>query len=263
MEKPKEAKKIVLYQSVAQDLEKAIESGKYQPGDRLPSERELTEQYNISRMTARLAMGELEKKGLSHSIQGKGSFVPVTSLRQDLLQLTNFQELLEQGGYKARTQVLPSDLPFEHAGRATPENYQVLNILGFADDIPVVCYHSRLTPKLAQDFCSEAETMEAEGLAFSTFDLFRKLRVPIGKMDQTLRAVAASQSLAMLLHIAPGSPLIQLQTWVYSPESELLELKTAHYRASYYSFSFTRQTSTFEEQAQQQQHPKHKKRGLR
>ena len=246
MKKNERTKKAFLYQSVAEELQQAIAAGKYLPGDKLPSERELMETYGISRITVRQAMAILESRGMSQSIQGKGSYVPLVGLRQDLLQLTNIQELLEESGYEARTRVLPKDLPFDQVDSPVPPGFQVLNILGFADDVPIMCYHSRLAPELAEDFYKEAQKLQSEHFPFSTFDLYFRLNVPIGKVDQTLRAVAANQSLAMLLHLAPGSPLIQLHTRIYSPDGHLMELKTAHYRSNYYSFSFTRQIATFE-----------------
>lgn len=64
-----------LYQSVAQSVAEAIETGRYQPGQKLPSERELTELYNVSRPTIREAMIALEIRGLVEARHNSGVFV--------------------------------------------------------------------------------------------------------------------------------------------------------------------------------------------
>ncbi|MEU6402081.1 winged helix-turn-helix domain-containing protein [Streptomyces sp. NPDC046985] len=56
-------------------LRKAIEGGELHKGDALPSEAMLTEQYGVSRWTARRALTELESAGLIETRHGKGRFV--------------------------------------------------------------------------------------------------------------------------------------------------------------------------------------------
>lgn len=63
------------YRAMAADLRELIESGKLRPGDALPSESALAEQYRVSRGTARHALAELEGAGLVDSVHGKGRYV--------------------------------------------------------------------------------------------------------------------------------------------------------------------------------------------
>jgi DNA-binding FadR family transcriptional regulator len=60
---------------VRQHLETAIERGDYKPGDRLPSERELTEIFGVSRVSVREAISSLEAVGLVEVRHGNGCFV--------------------------------------------------------------------------------------------------------------------------------------------------------------------------------------------
>ena len=64
-----------LYQQLASLLRKQINSGELSPGDRVPTEAELSERYNTSRNTVRLALDVLRNEGLLTSQQGRGSFV--------------------------------------------------------------------------------------------------------------------------------------------------------------------------------------------
>ena len=64
-----------LYQVVADSLRKQIEEGVYKPGDRLPSESELSKIYQVGRNTVRHAISELADQGIVRTVQGVGSFV--------------------------------------------------------------------------------------------------------------------------------------------------------------------------------------------
>lgn len=61
---------------VAEDLRRALADGTLAPGDRLPTEADLVEQYGVHRTTVRRALDELRREGLIVSSQGRGHFVP-------------------------------------------------------------------------------------------------------------------------------------------------------------------------------------------
>ncbi|MGH6655018.1 MAG: GntR family transcriptional regulator [Actinocrinis sp.] len=63
------------YHRIADDLRLQIESGKLDPGAQLPTEAELSDRYEASRNTVRLALARLTDEGLILSGQGRGSFV--------------------------------------------------------------------------------------------------------------------------------------------------------------------------------------------
>lgn len=65
----------ITYQRIVDDIRTRIESGDLQPGDKLPSSRELQEQYGTSHMTVRTAITILRDRGLVESVSGKGVFV--------------------------------------------------------------------------------------------------------------------------------------------------------------------------------------------
>jgi GntR family hexuronate regulon transcriptional repressor len=63
------------YQQVAAAIERAVADGQYQPGQRLASERDLAEQFGVSRPTVRRAVIALEMRGLLEARQGSGVYV--------------------------------------------------------------------------------------------------------------------------------------------------------------------------------------------
>jgi DNA-binding LacI/PurR family transcriptional regulator len=66
---------VPLYQKISDDLKEQIASQKIKVGDKLPTEMELSDAYNVSRITAKRALNDLEQIGLITRSRGKGSFV--------------------------------------------------------------------------------------------------------------------------------------------------------------------------------------------
>jgi len=64
-----------LYQQVAASISASIASGAFQPGQRLPSERDLADEFRVSRPTVRRAVIALEMRGLLEAKQGSGVYV--------------------------------------------------------------------------------------------------------------------------------------------------------------------------------------------
>lgn len=87
-----------LYQQLARQLEQAIETGAWQAGEALPSERNLAESLAVSRITARKALDRLAELGLIHRNRGSGTFI-APRLNQSLSRLASFTELLTQRGF--------------------------------------------------------------------------------------------------------------------------------------------------------------------
>lgn len=67
-----------LYIQLVDMLQQQIEED-LKPDEKLPTEKELCEEYSLSRTTVRQAMSELERRGIIYRVQGKGSFVSPAS----------------------------------------------------------------------------------------------------------------------------------------------------------------------------------------
>ena len=64
-----------LYARLKERIIQDVELGRVQPGDRLPSQRELCQQFQMSHMTVRRAIAELIAEGVIHAIPGKGLYI--------------------------------------------------------------------------------------------------------------------------------------------------------------------------------------------
>jgi GntR family trehalose operon transcriptional repressor len=99
------------YQEIFNDLQEKILNGSYLAGVLLPTEKELQDQYQVSRDTVRKALRLLTEKGLIQKVQGRGSQV----LKQELLNfpvsgLTSYKELVDSLGLNSQTRVISLDL---------------------------------------------------------------------------------------------------------------------------------------------------------
>lgn len=83
-----------------------ISEGEYPNGGKLPSERELSETYNISRMTARNAMTEVVNKGYAVRKKGKGTFVVYPNIQRDFTKLSGFSEMLKDKNIEPSNKVI-------------------------------------------------------------------------------------------------------------------------------------------------------------
>ncbi len=85
-----------LYESVAQRIARRLEKGVYPPGTRLPGERELAEQFNVSRVTIRQALISLQALGRLEVRAGSGAHVLDAAVSQvDVLPKASALELTE------------------------------------------------------------------------------------------------------------------------------------------------------------------------
>ena len=89
-----------LYLQLKNSLTEAIQSGRYAPGEPVPTETQLCEQYAVSRITVRRAISELQEEGLLEKRHGKGTFVSFRRMETSLVDLAGFSETYSLQGYK-------------------------------------------------------------------------------------------------------------------------------------------------------------------
>lgn len=136
--------KAPLYCKLAEKLEEKINDGIYKPGDKIPSERELCDLYNVSRMTVRLAIDELERLGKIEKIQGKGTFVLNKSIVQNLNNVYSFSKEMEKQGKISSTRIIAREVIeanskiSKHLGIKESEKVIYLERLRLAENIAIM-----------------------------------------------------------------------------------------------------------------------------
>jgi GntR family phosphonate transport system transcriptional regulator len=134
---------IALWRQIRHDLERDIESGRFKPGDRLPTEFALASRFKVNRHTVRRALAEMEKSGLVRVEQGRGTFVHDAILSYALGKTTRFTANLRSAGREAGHQLLNAWIegaePAVAEALALPPGTRVivLETLGSADGRPM------------------------------------------------------------------------------------------------------------------------------
>lgn len=195
----------IRYQQIADALRSRLADGTYGPGRVLPSEAELGDEFDASRVTVRRALEVLRDQGLVAARQGFGWFVAAEPLRQNLAQLATIEgQLLDSGIHPER-----KILAFEF----TAASGRVADVLG-ADQVLVV---RRLNLADGEPFAVVTVWCPAElGQHLSRAEVERSpfyelLDVPLHGATQTIGADSASPEVADLLHVPPGSPVLRCE----------------------------------------------------
>lgn len=229
---------IPLYYQIKARLLEAIESGQLKPGDRVPSERELTTQFSVSRMTARQALSELETQGYLYRLQGKGTFVSTPKLDQPLAGLTSFTEDMRRRGLEPGAQTLTAGEMA--AGR------RVARALGIGEG-QMVYKLERLRLAGGQPMALEAAHIPVsyapgllDGVAINQ-SLYKLLADRYGihlvRATQSLESVAANAYEAELLHVREGTPLLLLERIARDTSDRPVEFVRSLYRGDRYRFT--------------------------
>lgn len=104
--KPAHKSHMPKYVSIYRDLKTAISVGDLAPGEPLPSQRELSEDFGVTLMTLRQALTLLAEDGLVNTEHGRGTFVAHRPYRLPLGPLGSFAEEMRRSGRRLRTEVL-------------------------------------------------------------------------------------------------------------------------------------------------------------
>lgn len=101
---------IPIYYQIMEQLKSQIKNGELQPDAPLPSEREYSEQFGISRMTVRQALSNLVNEGFLYRQKGRGTFVSRPKMEQTLQGLTSFTEDMKSRGMVPSSKLVDYEL---------------------------------------------------------------------------------------------------------------------------------------------------------
>jgi len=223
---------IPYYFQLEEILREKIESGKWAPGQQIPSESELCEILGISRTVVRQALNELVNEGLLYRRKGKGTFVARLKIAESLVQnLTGFYEDTVAKGLMPITQVLEQKLiPASKKVAAMmnlKEGDQVIKIdrLRSVGNEPILIVTTFLPYEICPALLEEDLTNQS---LYGVLEGRYKLEIARGR--RTLEAISASDEDAKLLGVEEGDPIILLKSVSYLENGEPIEYFEAKHR---------------------------------
>ncbi|ULT56554.1 GntR family transcriptional regulator [Neobacillus drentensis] len=205
-----------LYRQLKKAIQAAILNDTYQQGEKIPTEPELSEQYNVSRITVRKAVEELVKEGYLVKQQGKGTFVSLPKIDRKIEHVMGFTAACQANGFTShsevtKTEVMKGDADLRKALQLEKDE-KVLYIQRkrFAGDNPLML-ENNYYPYNRYSFLVD-ETLDG-----SLYDLLReKYEIfPTQSGKTTLEIALADEEQAQLLETSIGKPLFFMNAVIY------------------------------------------------
>lgn len=226
------------YEQIKEYILYKINTGELTPHDRVPSERGLSEQFGVSRLTAGKAIKELVLEGKLYTQVGKGTFVSDEPINQALDMLTSFSEEMEKRGQRPGSRMLDAKL-IEATGKLAqalqiPVGVPLLMLrrVRLANEQPVALEVSHLVASYCPNIL--------ERFDFGRESLYHVLRthysIRLVHADQELGARLATPEEAQLLKVEVNSPILSMVRVTYIEDQRPIEYVESAYRGDRYKF---------------------------
>jgi GntR family transcriptional regulator len=230
---------VPLYVQIKEYIRQNILSGVYPPDSRIPSERQLAEQFGVSRLTVKNALDELAQEGLLHTRVGKGTFVSASKINQELHTLSSFtEEMLRRGQHPSSrvlsTGIMAADEEVARALQIEPgTKVVVMKRVRLADNQPVALETTTLVAALCPAILEKHD--------FSCESLYRVLSEEYGlrmvHAQQTIEARHATHHEVEALKIEPHIPILGITRVTYNEQDQPVEYARSAYRGDRYKFN--------------------------
>ncbi|RRY15864.1 UTRA domain-containing protein [Brucella anthropi] len=203
-----------LYKKIKSEIDRRIETEEWPANFQVPSEGDLAVEFDVSQLTVRRALRELQTAGVLIRVQGRGTFVLGPRIQCAVFELPNISDEIASSGGAHTCQVL--------VHTTLSQDNPARNILQLSPD--AVVYYSRFlhledgTPiQLEERYVNAAEAPEYLDQTFSARGpeaWFRRETV-VTTVDNAIRAIRAEEDIRQLLQIDANQPclLLDRSTW--------------------------------------------------
>lgn len=224
-----------LYLQLKRWIEDAISRGVINPGDALPSERDLAIRADVSRVTVRKAVQHLVRDGILVQRHGSGTFVAPQTHRveQSLSQLTSFAEDMARRGMAVRSVWLDRGLyhpsPEETVVLGLSPSQQVARVsrLRITGEQPLAIERAALSGDVLPDPDQVGTSLYAH--------LEKSGNRPV-RAIQRIRAATVSTDDAKLLDVPESAAVLHIERISYLASGRVIEFTRSVYRGDTYDF---------------------------
>lgn len=218
-----------VYIQIHNQIRDEIEKGKWTVGDRIPSERELATQFSVSRMTLRQAVQTLVDEGILERKIGSGTFVASKKVQEKMLGIESFTDIMLSQDRKPTSKTISYHVKPASTSEAEKlqldENQMVLRMerIRYADGIPI-CFEVATIPYIFIDGLSKSAV---------TRSLYKSLEQEkgfvIGRAEQTVSAMLASERISEYLDIKRSEAILRLKQISYFADGQPFEYVRTQY----------------------------------
>lgn len=205
-----------LYFQLKESLRRRIVSKEWKPGAKIPTEAEICQLYNVSRITARKALEELQQDGYLDKKQGKGTFVRDNAIEQKLSKFYSFSEELKKRGLHESTKIIrfeafvPEEKIAATLGLGQFQKTYCVSRIRLVDGNCYAFEQSYIPLHLAENLTQQM--VSAGGLYRS----LAALGVSVNAATESFRAINLDAATAGILGVQVGEAAISLLRIAYS-----------------------------------------------
>ena len=212
---------------------------KLKPHSQIPSVRQLATQYDVSSMTVRQALSELQNAGLIYTIPGSGTYVAGEKLSKKLVFIS-FTEEIKQKGMKPSSIILKA----EKTKITSKKLADVLQIS--VGDYAYRIKRVRLADKVALSIedsyvpCENAPGLLDHDLKSSLYQIFTDVyEKPVVKADSTVSPMLLDKEQAELLNAPVNTPSLIFNLTGFDARGKTMEHCVSVKRGDLYDFKFS------------------------
>jgi GntR family transcriptional regulator len=226
---------IPVYYQLRNIIQKKIQNGEYKEGELIPSEREFSESFGISRMTVRQALNHMVAEGLLIREKGRGTFVAKKKIEQR--NIDSFSESARKKGLTPSTQVLNfaqqrvSEDIAEILGLSSEDSVYVIKRLRSADDVPVALEEVFIPVRL----CPNLEQYDLSGSLYRIIN--ESYGISIAYMDNVIEASVPTAEEKKLLKASSNVPLLRISGVSFTTNDQKFSYERDVYRADQYAYN--------------------------
>ena len=213
-----------LYSQLMKELKEQIQNGKYKPGDQIPTEIQLSEMYQVSRITVRRTIEELCAQGVLVKRQGKGTFVEAPKIYRKIEKDNNmsFSAACRANGRKPSSHILSCIVMkaenWQNDFLKLSEDtrlYHIERVLS-ADDLPIIYEHIYIPVSRVPDF--QVEKLEDDSFVRLLSEEYHVEESEKGRSTIEVRLVPSV--IAEYLRMNIGEPVMILTSFI-NDEAEM------------------------------------------
>lgn len=226
---------IPVYIRIHDAIKKEIDRGTWQIGQRLPSERDLADVYEVSRMTLRQAMTLLVEEGILERRVGSGTYVASHRVQEKMRGTTSFTEIVRSQGKTPSSQLISyqrkpaNETEMQQLQLKATDTVVRMERVRFADNVPLVFEVASIPEKLIRSF-------NQEDITEHFFQTLTDNGYEIGKSQQTIYARNASDWVAQYLKVPKQAALLALTQVSYFTDGRPFEYVHSQYVGERFEF---------------------------
>ena len=216
-------------------IKKEIDGGVWEIGQRLPSERDLADDYEVSRMTLRQAITLLVEEGILERRVGSGTYVASHRVKEKMRGTTSFTEIVRSQGKTPSSQLISyqrkpaNETEIQQLQLKATDTVVRMERVRFADNVPLVFEVASIPEKLIQSF-------NQEDITEHFFQTLTDNGYEIGKSQQTIYAKNASERVANYLKVPKNHAVLALTQVSYFTDGRPFEYVHSQYVGDRFEF---------------------------